>query len=286
MPAAPSEAAENAPVTSLAAIEGRWEIARFGGFEPSWRTDIAWRKAYVHVGDDHLSYAIGCNHSGSRVRLDRSGRLDHLGDSPPTLMGCPVDAAVDDGTFFSFFRTGPTVTWNGADRLRLSNGRVDLILERPELRRRANAARIEEISGRWVPVYFEDYSGSGMSGFSMEEPRGVVTLTPTRIAWSLCPEASVAIVYSDLRLQRRSEPGGSCRLGERPGHDGATQLMRLMRSNPKVDRTGENSIVLFTDIETVHLESERSVLNRPPEVAAPAGETPSTPPEPLPPPPP
>jgi hypothetical protein len=108
-------------VTSLAAIEGRWAIARFRGFEPSWRTNIGWRAAYVHIRDDGLGYSIGCNHSGGDARIDRQRRASQAERHPSTLMGCAADAEVKDHDFYAFFSTKPRVTRIGEGRIRMAN---------------------------------------------------------------------------------------------------------------------------------------------------------------------
>jgi hypothetical protein len=173
-----------------------------------------------------------------------------------TLIGCG-DSEIGDRDFYAFFATKPVVSWLGEGRVRVANGRTELILERPELRRRADPPKPREIQGRWVPQFVDIFKGSGMSGFTMEEPRGVVTISANAIRWSGCPEAAVAVIYSaDLRLERRSGPSGNCKLGEGPGQDGAARLMRIMRSSPSVERTGHHRMVLFTDDEAVHLERE------------------------------
>jgi hypothetical protein len=102
-------------------------------------------------------------------------------------MGCAPDAEVKDHDFYAFFSTKPRVTRIGEGRIRMVGNGIELILERPELRRRADPARPEEIQGRWIPQFIENFTGSGMSGFSMEEPRGVVTITDRAIGWSGCP---------------------------------------------------------------------------------------------------
>jgi hypothetical protein len=271
--AEPGLLSQGEAVTSLGAIEGPWAIARFRNFQPSWRTNIGWRAAYVHVRQDSLSYSIGCNHSGGRARIDRDGVLHKLGDSPSTLMGCDANSEINDHAFYGFFSSKPRVVRISEDRIILSSGGVELVLERPELRRRADPARAEDLHGRWVPQFLENFSGSGMSGFSMEEPRGVVTISRDELTWSGCAEADVQILYSSTyRLERRSAPKGTCSLGQQPGQDGATKLMRIMRSSPAVDRTGLHSIVLFTKAEAVHLHSEASVLRpTPPPPPPPVG---------------
>jgi hypothetical protein len=47
--------------------------------------------------------------------------------------------------------------------------------------------------------------------------------------------------------------------------------MRIMRSNPLADRTGLNTIVLYTDDEAAHLEREGTTLDPPALPPAPAG---------------
>lgn len=276
------------PVTSLGEISGRWEIVRFADFEPSWRNGDGWRTAYLSVQGNALGYEIGCNHSGIRASIDRTGNLHDESDglSTATLVGCQAERERRDREFFRFFRTNPKVTRDPGGTITFANGGTRLVVERPERRRLRLAPALHEIAGRWVPVIFETFSDDGSSGGSFEGEPGIVTIGAAALAWSPCLAATVRTRYAATkRFERVAGPQGDCKKGEQPGSNGAVRLMRIMQSNPAVLRESPDGIVLFTDGEAIHLQSEHSVLH-PPPAPQPAGPVPQSPPTPPPPPPP
>jgi hypothetical protein len=144
----------------------------------------------------------------------------------------------------------------------MAAGGTELLLEPAETHRRANAPTLGELQGRWVPHFVDIFKGSGMSGTSIEEPRGVVTITRDTIRWSECAEAMVSVTYTrDFSLQTRSRAKGNCDLDRRPGKEGAERLVAIMRSSPAVERTGRDSIVLFTSEGAVYLQTDTSILD-------------------------
>jgi hypothetical protein len=150
----------------------------------------------------------------------------------------------------------------------MAAGGTELVLEAAETQRRANAPTPAELQGRWVPHYVDIFKGSEMSGTSMENPRGVLTISRGTINWSECPEATVAVAYTrDFRLEPRSRAKENCDLDRGLGKEGAKRLVAIMRSSPAVERTGRDSIVLFTDVGAVHLQKENSILDPAPAPA-------------------
>lgn len=209
------------------------------------------------------------------------------GQRMQTLQGCTADRQRRDEAFFAFFAARPKVALGVGRRVTMDDGRVRLVLERPEAARLRHAPKLDEITGRWVPRGWEEFSEAGSTGGSFESKPGVLAIRRDALAWSQCPEAMVRTRYSTaFRFQRVSGPQGDCRRGERPGGDSAVKLMRLMRSDPAVLRATADDIVLFAGGNAIHLRSERSVLNPPPPPPPPSGmPTVSSPPPPPPPPP-
>ena len=278
------------PVTSLEDIEGFWLVQSFGDFEPGWQNGTPWRRAYVQVGKDGLSYSVGCNHSGNAASLGADAILRDTGDGSrlQTLMGCPPDWEDRDGRFFGFFGSNPEVTRPGEDRIILTSAAGELVLVRPEAWRLANAPELSEVTGRWIPISANNYDGWGHSGFGIGENAGVITIGPRRIVWSQCPETPVAIRWGeDARLSRVEGDPGNCKAVERAADKGAWEVMRMLAASPAVVRTGPHSIVLIDGTgekgRELHLQTEDSVLNPPePPPAPPAQPRPPPPPSPPP----
>ena len=280
-------AALREPVTALSQIAGRWEIARFGDFMPSWRTGDGWRRAYVIVGDEGLSYSVGCNQASNPAAIDATGVLHDLsgGRRMQTLQGCTAERQRRDEAFYAFFATRPKVSRGSDGRVTMDNGRIRLVLETPEAARLRQAPKLDEIVGRWVPREVQTFSGSGSTGGSFDSAPGVLTIGRHSLAWSECAEATVRIRYSpSFRFERLAGPVGDCRRGEQPGGDGAVKLMRLMRGDPAVLRESADRIVLFDEVEAIFLQSEASVLRPPPPPPPPPGAPVVSPPPPPPPP--
>jgi hypothetical protein len=90
-------------------------------------------------------------------------------------MGCRAEQSERDEAFFSFFGSKPKVIWAGLKRVRMWNGRTELMLERPELRRLARLVAPEDLSGRWVPqMATATNPKTGSTGESFVQPSIVV----------------------------------------------------------------------------------------------------------------
>jgi hypothetical protein len=278
--AAPAEGSEKL-VTSLAEIAGPWDIASFDGYVPT-RLHEGVPRARVRVDDDRLSYVIECNHSGNRAALDRTGTLhDHEGGRTKTLMGCSAEGSARDQAFFWFFASKPKVSWAGAKRVRMSNGKTELLLERPELRRLAHLLPLDRLAGRWVPqMATATNPKTGSSGESFQHP-SVVVLRPDSLSYSGCGGARFIFRYTedgrmaDVREQGRAECGDDF---------ASATLLRIMRSQPLVERDATGLALTAGDI-AVNLMSEAEVRrwaapHHPPQPSVPAGSAPPPPPAP------
>jgi len=270
-------------VTSLREIPGPWDIASFGGYTPT-RLHGGIRRAHVHVDNDRLTYVIECNHSGNRASVDRTGTLhDYEGGRIQTLMGCRAEQSARDRAFFSFFESKPKVSWAGPKRVRISNGKTELLLERPELRRLAHLLPRDRLAGRWVPQMATAANpNTGSSGESFPQP-SLVVLSPSSLSYSGCGGARFTFRYTsdgrmaDVREQGRAECGDDF---------ASATLLRIMRSQPLVERDAMG-LALTAGNLAVNLTSEAEVRrwaapHRPPQPGAPAGSAPPPPPAPEP----
>ena len=245
-------------VTSLSEVAGAWDIARFDGYVPM-RLHEGVRKAQVHVGPDRLSYVIECNHSGNLARIDRAGTLHDLeGGRTQTLMGCAAERSARDRAFFSFFASKPKVSWAGAKRVRMWNGKTELLLQRPELRRLAHLLPPDRLAGRWVPqMATATNPRTGSTGESFRQP-SLIVLSPGSLTYSGCGGARFTFRYTlDGRMTDVVELGRA-----RCGDDfPSATLLRIMRSQPFVERDATGLALTAGDL-AVNLTSEAEVLGR------------------------
>jgi hypothetical protein len=247
-------------VTSLNEIAGSWDIASFQGYTPK-RLQDGVRRAYVHVSPDRLAYAIECNSSGNAAHIDLQGTLhDDEGGRNMTLMGCPAEQARRDSAFFGFFATKPKVRWAGPQRVEMSNGTTKLLLEKPELRRLSFLVPPTELAGRWVPRTATGLNpATGSTGESFGHP-SLVVITPSSLSYSGCGGARFTFRYTrEGRMAHVTEDGyADCGV-----HFASTTLLKIMRSNPLVERdTG--GLTLTAGDYAVILEPEAAMLPRKP----------------------
>jgi hypothetical protein len=280
--APPPPGEEGRPVTSLAEIRGPWDIERFGAYVPT-RLHGGLRRAFVDVDSDRLSYAIECNYSGNPAAIEGDGVLvnrNETGLSTATAMGCGPKGEKREGAFFGFFSTRPTVIWAEGGRIRLFNGRTELILQRPEARRLAFAPIQSELTGRWVPQgAMRVKEGNGHEGWGFQA-RQTLTLTADTISYTGCTGAALTYrLTADARLDTLSESGTpQC------DQDSASSiLLRILRADPQVEKSGEDGLALTADNHVIFLMSEEAVRR---SDALPQGPPPGTSPPPSPPPPP
>ena len=279
------------PVTSLDDIKGFWLVERFDDFSPGWRENIDWRSAYVQIGQEGLSYSIGCNHSGNPAALGDDGVLRDTGGNSrlTTLVLCPPDQSNLDGRFFGFFGSDPEVNRLGDDRLLLRSGETALVLAKPEAWRLANIPAKDFVTGKWVPVMASQFDGWGRSGFGIGGNAGVITITGRAIAWSECPDSAIAITWSkDGRLRRSGKERIECAAVERTTDNGKSQVMNILTASPAYIRTGTDTLTLLIGTgekgRRLDLQTLESVLNPPPPPLPKSAPNASPPPEPPPPP--
>jgi len=279
----------NRPITSLREIEGFWLIERFEDFEPSWRNETPWRSAYVQIGDDFLTYKVGCNQSGNPAAIDRNGILRDTGDGSrmQTLQGCGDIREARDGRFFAFFGGNPRVQEFGEDRILLRSGERELVLIRPDRWRQIHKPEFAEIEGRWVPQMSTTYDGWGSEGFGIGDNPGVVTIGRSYVTWSLCPNLPVPVRWtSDARLAAATAIDiTDCPAVARTTSNGPGAVMTMLTADPVVIRTGPDRIVMVDGSgekgRRIDFRLEESVLNPPPPPPPPEGyEPPPIPPSP------
>ena len=279
----------NRPITSLREIEGFWLIERFEDFEPSWRNETPWRSAYVQIGDDFLTYKVGCNQSGNPAAIDRNGILRDTGDGSrmQTLQGCGDIREARDGRFFAFFGGNPRVQEFGEDRILLRSGERELVLIRPDRWRQIHKPEFAEIEGRWVPQMSTTYDGWGSEGFGIGDNPGVVTIGRSYVTWSLCPNLPVPVRWtSDARLAAATAIDiTDCPAVARTTSNGPGAVMTMLTADPVVIRTGPDRIVMVDGSgekgRRIDFRLEESVRNPPPPPPPPEGyEPPPIPPSP------
>lgn len=266
-------------VTSLREVEGFWLVERFEDFEPSWRNQTPWRSAYVQIGDEFLTYNVGCNQSGNPAALGKDGILRDTGDGSrmQTLQGCGDVREARDGRFFAFFGSKPEVRGLGEGRILLRSGGRELILIRPDLWHRIHKPEFAEIEGRWVPQMATAYDGWGSEGFGLGDKPGIVTIGRGRVTWSLCSDLPIPIRWtSDGRLvSTASIDVTDCSAVTRTTNNGPGAIMRMLTANPAVIRSGPDRIVLIDGSgekgHRIDLRSEESVLTPPPPPTLPEG---------------
>lgn len=281
------------PVTSLREIQGEWDIVRFGDVRPTRLNTDGERRASLNIRDERLGFAIGCNLSGTRAQIGPDAVLRAIGDEPQiqTLMLCRPEQMRLDAAYFGFFGTTPRVSLTADGRLRLANERTELVLERPEVRRLANAPPLREITGRWIALSAKrDGPGGGWSGVGFGSNGHVLTIRPDQLHYSRCLPAVQVRYTSDARFRPVGDPPApDCRFRsptDASAREAQEALARVMRSGPAVERTAGGGLALLAGRETIVLRREEDVLNPPPLPPVPPGLRVAPPPPPPPPPPP
>lgn len=160
--------------SSLKEISGDWDVVNFDKFRPIRLDYDGNRFAYFNIKNGHISYRMACNHSGISVSMNPSARLvrdpNGLG-SRTTAMGCRNQDREKD--FFTMMNDSPLVEVLTDDRLRLTTTKHELIVERSEVRRLANAPHsVDEIAGDWN-VAMVQIGGRGGFGGSTYAPKKV-----------------------------------------------------------------------------------------------------------------
>lgn len=273
----PSGGEPGRAVRSLSEISGPWDIASFNGYTP-FRLQEGVRRAFVDVGASGLSYAIECNYSGNPARIDEAGILHDESDGTrlQTMAGCGREGEAREDALFGFFGTRPKVSWGEDGRLIMAGARGELVLERPEVRRLANLLPPEQLSGRWLPQMALRLEDNGHSGYGFQQPSPLI-ITAGRIDYGGCGGIAFSFRYTaDGRLHTEDGPEArTC------GQDSnSTALLRVLRSDPLVERMRGGTIALTAGREVITLQSEAERLRLERRPAAPPANAATQPPRP------
>lgn len=257
----PSDSTARA-VSSLAEIEGEWDIVSFDGHSPPRLDNDGQRHAYVDIGREGLRFAISCNHSSMSGRIQ--GGVLHRAPVDPgmqTEMGCGPEREARDEAFFRFFRSRPQVTLLPGQRLRMAAPGHELLLERSSVRRLAMGPGLAEISGSWRVVGFTRFEGGGYRGWGAMYAPGRVRIDQGRLSYSRCPDAGVPFAYSSDFLLRREDGGQpaasvECREVNPAPTEVEPMLAALLGQSPEAERVNNERFILRSRDYSVLLTSE------------------------------
>jgi hypothetical protein len=253
-----------APVTSLGQIRGAWDIARLDGYQPM-RLKGGVRRAYLDISGDSIGYSLGCAFSGSAARIDASATLQGLSGLPASRStNCDPSAEARENQLSDFMSTRPRVQWGPNSSLRLSNGRSELLLERPPHRRLAHLPSPTELSGRWNAVSaIESDNGVGFSAVPFPQP-SPVEITPASLTFAGC--GGVRFTFT---LRSKGQLDGVQTEGQPRCLDSAgATLVAVMTNDPLVERDAMG-LALTAGSWIVVLERQAPV-RQPPSTLAPA----------------
>jgi hypothetical protein len=170
-------------------------------------------------------------------------------------MSCGPERNDREGRYFRFFEQNPAIERLGPDRLRLTAGTAELILERPALRRLDFVPRREEIEGEWRLLGLTRYDPQGgYSGIGLSETPGRLVIAGDGIAYSRCPQHGVTFRWEEGG--RLVKTGGAalpadlrdCReLREPyplPALPAPADLLHLLHGNPEVEWAGDGTLLI------------------------------------------
>jgi hypothetical protein len=252
----PPVAEAAAPVRGYADVAGQWDVASFEGYAPE-RLSGANRAAYADFQPTGVSLRIECNSSG-RAGVVRDGRFVPMpGDGIQTVMGCGREREARDSRYFSFFENSPTIERLGRDRLRLRAGGIELILERPALRRLGFVPTPAEIEGKWRMLGLTRFiPEGGYTGIGLTEIPGRIVIEGDRIGYSRCPQYDVTFRWGEGgRIEKidGAAPQGNLRdclelNGPASGYrlPDPADVLALLHAGPLVERTRRGELVLST----------------------------------------
>lgn len=250
------------PVTTLADIQGEWDILEFDGYHPPRLNTDGLRHAYVDIGAGGMSFTIGCNYSGMAGSIGSTGVLIPAvpDNGITTEMGCgPVREARDEA-FFNFFRSRPQVALLPDGRLRIQGTGRLLLLERADMRRLAYGPPLAEITGTWRVVSFTRFLNGGYQGWGPMFAPGRLRIDGISISYSRCPGSAVGFRYTaDFTLFRQSPvemPSGSCSRAEPRATEVEVMLASLLGQSPHAERVPGGGYVLRSRDYAVLLATE------------------------------
>jgi len=176
-------------------------------------------------------------------------------------MGCGKEREARDARYFAFFERSPAIELRNNGQLRLTAEGTELILERPAVRRLAYLPRPAELQGKWrlleVTRYFPQ---GGYSGIGLSETPGRIVVTNDSIGYDRCPRYALRFALtSDGRLTKTSGAAFSQAVGDcKELKDAAearlpppAEVLRVLHSNPFVEKSGDETIMLSTDRHAV-----------------------------------
>lgn len=243
------------PVTDADQFNGEWEVARFDDYTPPSRMDGLTRIAIAdfRLDYDYVDLRIGCAQQVSYGGF-QDGRF--VATPPPVGLEldtseCTKEELALDTKYRAFFKQNPKIEISGDDRLRLTAGSSELLLERPSLRMRANAPDQAELTGTWQlgGVYMRSFGRIDVR--SLWDAPGAVGITDKRIVYTLCPDYAVAIRYEDgqLKAPEGTQPPEDAKCSP-PNYAKADEaptlgdIMYLFASSPAVESVGDDRILL------------------------------------------
>lgn len=246
------------PVSDVARIVGDWDVARFEGYEPK-RLSGTVRAAFADFSERGVRLRIECNYSG-RIGTVRDGHFTTTSNemSGQTQMGCGPEREARDSRYFSFFDKVPLIELDGTDRLRLTAGGSELILERPAVRRLSFTPTGAEIQGSWKMIEVTRYlPQGGYEGIGLSEVPGKIIISGNRLYFSKCPQYAITFrVRKSSRLENITaadlaiSPEDCLELKDPAlGPDMPTLLdaMRVLHAEPMIELSGKDSLLFSTD---------------------------------------
>lgn len=244
------------PVTATD-IQGSWDIVEFDGYRPA-RLRGSTPAAFASFDSHGVRLRIECNHAGSSGTV-QAGRFVTNSGSPSfqTEMGCGKEREERDSRLFSFFAKSPTLTLLPNGRLLLRAEGSELLLERPEVRRLANIPDAAELQGMWRLIELTKYgSAGGLSGIGLSDMPGRISFAGNRLEYDRCPQFGLQYrLGEDGRLAKIAGKPlpldlSTCRDLSIPTKalalPSASQIIRILHSNPAVERSGGGMILLST----------------------------------------
>ena len=278
-PETPQTFAAPVPVASSQDILGEWDVVSFDGYRPVFRMQGSARAAMANFGPDSVGLRLECNWGGAtgRVREGRFVREEADGPGiPQTLMSCGEEANARESRYFDFFRQRPSVERLADDRLRLTVGERELILQRPVTRRLDFLPDASELDGDWRMEGLTLYVDGGYSGGGAGDIPGRIRFAGNRLGYTRCPQYDLTFRYGgDGKLVKTggadlpATPEGCEELVDEwlpSGRDDFPRrwdIMKMLHSDPYVEKLENGAMLLSTDrIALVITQQPCTVLNQ------------------------
>jgi len=245
--------------SSIAEIAGDWDVVSFNDFQPIRLNYEGKRNAYVNISDKFIGLRMTCNYSGIAALLTDDGRLvknPEGSNAGMTAMGCPNAQREKD--FMAMMYDSPLVEILPNGRLRLSTKQHEVIIERSETRRLANAPMaLDEITGEWHVAFYRGRDFWKGSRYAKK----TVSITNEKIQYGDCSPsvgrprlAENAILYSAPIRPLPEEGNESCKAKT----DIESKIIHLLQIAPEVEWTMLRDLRLATDREVVVLTKDEN----------------------------